>query len=150
MLQSTGKPEPVTRLRRQKFRAGAGMMAIHLRTSLQRAQRIVGAALVAMCGAAIFAPAQAESAAAASKPSAAFFTVSSPLEDTDLDHVRGHGFFGAPMPSGGMQVGVVLWDEYRRPQPSQGGGISSTGSSAVLPSGSAAVAIRTTSPGGQR
>ena len=119
-------------------------MAIHLQISVQRARRIAGVVLVATYAAAIFTPAQAGSAATA-QPPAAFFTVSSPLEDTDLDHVRGHGVLGTLTPGSDMRVGVILWDEYRRPQPTQGGGTSSIGSSAVLPSGATAVTITTIS-----
>lgn len=126
-------------------------MTIHMRKSLQRAARLVGAALMVTWGVAVVTTNCAESAAAAEQQAADFLTLSSPLEASELDRVRGHGLDGATTSGGNMQVGIILWDEYRGRQPSQGGGsISSTSSSTVLPSGGTSFVITTTSSSGQR
>jgi len=144
-------PERARRSRRRDFVAGAWMMTIHSRKKLRRAWRIAGAALMAIWGVAVIATNCAGNAAAAERQFADLSTLSSPLGANDLDRVRGHGLDGATTAGGNMQVGIILWDEYRGRQPSQGGGgSSSTSSSTVLPSGATSFAITTKSLSSQR
>jgi len=102
------------------------------RRRLRAAMATVGGAIVALL-------ALAGAASAADAQSAQVLqALANPLDARELDQVRGQGLTMTPTTAtGGMELGIILWDEYRGRPPSQGGGgISSV--STTTPSASGA------------
>lgn len=87
-------------------------------------------------------------ASAAEEQAHSFLASATPLAAHELDQVRGEGL-DAATGAAGMQLGIILWDEYRGKQPPSGGGTTSVNGTTSAAS-TAVFTITTTGSVGQR
>lgn len=118
------------------------------RTVLRSAGRACRMALLATCGAAVALPFLTNLASAAEQQAHSFLASATPLPARALDQVRGEGLDAATS-AGSMQLGIILWDEYRGKQPPSGGGIAAV-SSMTSAASTTVITITTTGSSAQR
>jgi len=118
------------------------------RVVLRGVGRACRVALLAGCGAAAVLPLLPTVASAAEQQAQSFLASATPLPSRSLDQVRGEGLDAATS-AASMQLGIILWDEYRGKQPPSGGGITAA-SSMTSAASTIVITVTTTSSPGQR